>query len=164
MNHKKLVKYLLLLIATGFFCALFGIVVYVFKPEYVLKQYKQLAYQDPESAVMSNSSKGEEGLVSPPAFNYSSGFYNGEFDLKLSAGENCRIYYTTDSSVPTQKSSLYTGSIRIRDISPTENVSWALAGITESEPVDKASVIRAVAYDQKGNRSEDRHKVIFCRI
>ena len=152
MDRTKLLKYLLLLTATGFFCALLGVVVLVFKPDYALTNKKQLLYQDPESAVMS-ASDSAEARVSPPEFSRGSGYYDSAFDLELSAPDNCRIYYTIDSSVPDEESLLYEGTIHVSDPSKTENVSLKLAGSTETEPVEKGYVLRAVAYDADGNRS-----------
>lgn len=154
MNHKKLVKYLLLLTATGFFCVLLGIAVYLFKPGYQLAEYGQLLYKDAESAVMSTSENSAGAIVASPVFDHDSGFYDQGFNLVLSAPAGCSVYYTIDSSVPTDSASLYTGPVSIRDVSPDENAWLPLTGTQNTEPVNKASVIRAVAYDQEGNRSE----------
>lgn len=153
MDQKKLVKNLYLLTASGFFCALLGFAVYLFKPGYRLAEYNQLIYQDAESAVMSVSRNDTEMALDVPSFDHISGYYEQEFDLRLSAKEGFRIYYTTDSSVPTELSNRYTEPIKIKDISEEGNVWRPLTNYADSEPVDKASVIRAVAYDPNGNRS-----------
>lgn len=154
MDRKKLLKYLLLLTATGFFCALLGAAVFVFTPGYALTNKKQLLYQDPESAVMRNSDSAAGVHVAPPAFSSESGYYDSAFYLELSAPKDCRIYFTSDSSVPDESSQLYREPIYVSDPSGEENVSLKLAGSTETEPVEKGSVLRAVACDANGNRSD----------
>lgn len=153
MDHKKLVKYLYLLTASGFFCVLLGIAVYLFKADYRLAEYGQLLYKDAESAVMSVSKNGAATAVDAPSFDHAGGFYEQEFDLRLSAKEGCRIYYTTDSSVPNELSNRYTEPIIMKDISEEGNVWLPLINYLDTEPVGKASVIRAVAFDPNGNRS-----------
>lgn len=161
MDHKKLTKYLLLFTTTGFFCVLLGVILFVFRPDYPLTDEKVILYTDADSAVMSTSLNRGGVAIAPPAFDHDSGYYDKGFSLSLSAPENCTIYYTTDSSVPSDQSSVYSGPIYVRDITPDPNVSHALANLPETEPVNKASIIRAVAYDSNGNQSEIVTKAYF---
>lgn len=48
-----------------------------------------------------------------PAFSAESGFYDEKFMLNLTAPEGYRIYYTTDGSLPSDKSNEYTSPIEI---------------------------------------------------
>ena len=161
MDSKKRIKYLLLFSATGFFCILVGIVFYLYTPNLRLTDEKKVLYDEADSAVVSTALKTKGVDLPAPAFDHDSGFYPDSFSLRLSAANGCKIYYTTDSSVPSDQSNLYSGPISIRDLSPDENVSHALAEIPDTKPVNKASIIRAVAYDANGNRSEIVTKAYF---
>ena len=161
MDRKKTLKYLLLLVTTGFFCVLLAVVLYLVHPDYEFTEKKVTLYQDAGAGVMSTFLQNTGAVVASPDFSCGSGFYSKAFDLTLSAPENCKIYYTTDSSVPTDQSNLYNGPIAIKDISPNENTTHVLAGVTDEQPVDKANVIRAVVYDQAGNHSEIVTKEYF---
>ncbi len=161
MDRKKTLKYLLLLVTTGFFCVLLAVVLYLFHPDYEFTEKKVTLYQDAEAGVMSTFQQNVGASVSSPVFSCDSGFYNNAFDLVLSAPAYCKIYYTTDSSVPTDQSNLYSEPITIKDISANENTTHALAGVPDAQPVDKANVIRAVVYDQAGNHSEIVTKEYF---
>ena len=161
MNRKKWTKYLLLFSATGFFCVLAGIVFYLYSPNFLLTDEKEVLYDKADSAVLSTSRKTAGVNLPAPVFDHDSGFYAGSFSLQLSAEKGCKIFYTTDSSVPSDQSALYSGPIQIRDVSPDENVSHELADIPAYKPVNKASIIRAVAYDANGNQSEIVTKAYF---
>ncbi len=161
MNYMKRKRYLLLFSATGFFCVLAAVVFYLYSPNYKLTDEKVVLYDKPESAIVSTAFQSKSVDVPAPAFDHESGFYPDSFELQLSSSKDCKIYYTTDSSVPSDQSTLYNSPIRIRDISPDENVSHEEAGITGTEPVNKASIIRAVAYDSNGNQSQIITKAYF---
>ena len=109
-----------------------------------------------------------------PAFSAESGFYEDEFELELNAGEGAEIYYTLDSEEPLYNGIKYTGPIRISDASANEDRFANREDITTSyeynikniftvpqEPVDKATVVKAVAIDGDGNVSETVEKVYF---
>lgn len=111
MDRKKTLKYLLLLVTTGVFCVLLAVVLYLVHPDYEFTEKKVTLYQDAGAGVMSTFLQNTGAVVASPNFSCDSGFYNKAFDLTLSAPENCKIYYTIDSSVPTDQSSLYNGPI-----------------------------------------------------
>ncbi|MCQ2465760.1 MAG: CotH kinase family protein [Oscillospiraceae bacterium] len=91
--------------------------------------------------------------ISAPVFSRETGFYSDAFDLELSVSGGGEIRYTTDGSIPSEDSELYSESIRIEKISGYPN---KLAGITEVGPageqyapdkaVDKGTVIRAAVF------------------
>jgi hypothetical protein len=100
------------------------------------------------------------------SFSKESGFYPEEFDLTLSVSGNSKIFYTVDSSNPTNSSTTkeYTGPIRIKDRTSEPNVYSAIEE-NENSPVsisrgnnfrqpvylvDKPMVIRAVAKNSNG--------------
>lgn len=101
--------------------------------------------------------------VESPTFSMEGGFYTGSNYLELSVeDENCEIYYTTDGSVPTEESIWYTEPILIENRSDEPNGIADIKRVSIEEkyqygpngPVDKISVIRAIAIDSKGNKSE----------
>lgn len=98
-------------------------------------------------------------------FSKNSGFYDQEFDLKLSAPEG-EIYYTLDGTIPDKNSSKYVKPIKITDASSNKNV-WSMckdvsAGFLKEEilseggevpvyecpdyNIDKCTIVRAVVY------------------
>ncbi len=107
------------------------------------------------SAGISNEQSVEvaQKNLNVPVFSVPSGFYEESVTLKISAPLGEEIYYTTDGSTPTVSSTKYTNSIEIHDPSAEENVYAAVNGIimpsnyVPEEKVDKAFVVRAIAYD-----------------
>ena len=119
--------------------------------------------------------------ASPIRFSVPSGFYDEPFSLELDAdGED--IFYTLDSTNPDAHSIRYAGPITIRDASPKENVYSAITDVSPymnpellrqnsmqvkryyqvpDQPVDKATVVRAVSVDRFGNRSKVCEAVYF---
>ncbi len=137
---------------------------------------EELTYLSPTPAA-SNKDARELAVVEAPVFSQASGFYDQEFSLEISAPEGTRIYYTLDSSVPTDQSQAYSGPIPISDPSDQPNVYAANmdlmphvekslgSGTIEAYPgyflryilpetVDKCAVVRAVAVDGDGNVSD----------
>lgn len=103
----------------------------------------------------------EAGYVAPPVFSHSSGFYKDDFLLEITCEEGDDIYYTLDGTIPSLLSSKYEEPVCIKDASKRDNV---YAGISEVSlvsdyipeyKIDKANVIRAVAIDEDGNKSDE---------
>lgn len=101
--------------------------------------------------------------VAAPVFSQEGGFYSGSTLLELSASkEDAQIYYTLDGSIPTEESMWYVEPVLIANRSGEANDLSAKTGISNSKwyqyvpenLVDKITVVRAVAIDKEGNRSE----------
>ena len=126
------------------------------------------------------------GAMKPasPVFSRESGIYHDEFDLKLSAKGDCRIFFTLNGDEPDENSAPYTEPIHVYDRSAEENrvvsVPNTVFRYLEEEyttaegkhrivpkppefPVDKAFVVRAVAVDESGNISDVvTREYFFC--
>lgn len=97
-----------------------------------------------------------------PVFSHVSGFYEEPFMLQLTAGKNETIYYTLDGSKPTKDSAIYEDGIYIENISDQPNVCGMAQKVVtdwltyepDSDPVDKAVVVRAIVMDDKNQVSE----------
>lgn len=128
-----------------------------------------------------NRGGDEQRALSGVAFSRPSGFYNEAFRLELT-GDGNPIYYTLDCSDPDARSTLYTGPILIEDASPKENVYSAITETSAyydkallkqnglkrlkkyrvpEQPVDKATVVRAVSVDASGHCSPVSTAVYF---
>ena len=98
----------------------------------------------------------------PPQPSVPSGYYESAFSLSFQVPSGCSIYYTTDGSLPTDRSALYTGSIPIRDRSQEPNRLNAVQNVTadwrtytpDPTPVAKGTVIRAICINRLGNVSQ----------
>ena len=97
-------------------------------------------------------------------FSRQSGFYEEPFYLEISAGRNEEIYYTLNGSIPDRNSPLsykYEEPIYLDNASVKDNI-WANASdmseyFYDMQPeyrIDKAHIIRAIAYDEEGNMGE----------
>ena len=94
------------------------------------------------------------------------GFYEEEFDLKLSSSNRGRkIYYTLDGSDPKTSGMLYEGPVHIYDRTGDAN-KWSMLPQTSVEymegrtkfpsyAIDKCTVVRAVAEDKLGRFTDD---------
>lgn len=123
----------------------------------------------------------DEQTVTPVVLSRESGFYDGSFYLEMSC-ERGEIHYTLDSTEPNEHSPLYTGPILIDDASDNPNVYSMIEDVcielrkdilelagrepkygfkTPVEPVDKATVVRAVCIDGFGNRSDIVNGIYF---
>jgi len=108
--------------------------------------------------------------VQPPVFSADSGFYSEPFMLTLTAEPGTEIYYTLDSTDPNMNSIKYEGPILIKDATPNENVYRLKRDTTTQkekfpeELVDKATIVRAVAYDKNGNCSKIVTKSYFVGL
>lgn len=100
--------------------------------------------------------------IENPRFSVESGFYSEGIYLELFTDEdNLDIYYTLDGSEPSVNSMLYIEPIYIENRSYEENVLSARTDISFEEnyryapdtTVDKITVIRAIAVDEAGNKS-----------
>lgn len=119
--------------------------------------------------------------VAPVRLSRESGFYDDSFYLEMTC-DSGEIRYTLDSTVPDEHSLLYTGPIRIEDASGNPNVYSMIEDVcielrpdvleaagrkpkygftTPKQPVDKATVIRAVCIDAFGNRSDIVNGIYF---
>ena len=110
-------------------------------------------------------------------FSHDSGFYPNEFELTLSVSDNSKIFYTIDSTNPTNSSTSmeYSKPIAIKDRTSEPNVYSAIVedenspvsisrGNNFKEPVylvDKAMVIRAVAKNSQGEFTSIVDKTYF---
>lgn len=71
-----------------------------------------------------------EGLVglnkkcSLPVFSVSSGVYNNEFELEITAEDNAEIYYTTDGSYPSANSISYSEPIAISETTSVRAIAY----------------------------------------
>ncbi len=109
-----------------------------------------------------------EKKLNEPSFSRESGFYADSFALEMTAGEDEIIYYTLDGSEPTIDSIQYKEPILITDASNNDNIFSArddLMAVMEYIPefkVDKATVVRAAAYDPEREKiSESITKTYF---
>ena len=91
-----------------------------------------------------------------PEFSHPSGFYEGEISLSMRAlDKGVRVYYTTDGSMPTKQSNLYSSPLPIRSLVGFPNTlslipSNASDWVEPQGEVRKATVIRARAIDAYG--------------
>ena len=97
--------------------------------------------------------------IEAPAFSVAGGFYSEEFELELNAPSSSMIYYTVDGSEPDEGSILYERPIRIKDVSDEPNVYSArddfnLLHEYAAETVEKIMVVRAIAIDADGKKSD----------
>lgn len=124
---------------------------------------------------------GDDQSVAPVRLSRESGFYDEAFYLEM-ACDRGEIRYTLDATEPNEDSLLYTGPIRIEDASANPNVYSMIEDVcielrpdilevadrepkfgfkTPVQPVDKATVLRAVCIDALGNRSDIVNAVYF---
>ena len=104
-----------------------------------------------------------------PIASADSGFYDDPFYITLSSkNKNDVIYYTLDGSIPDENSKEYNEPVLIEDrtdekniySSITDDITYIEYGLPETH-VDKCTVLKAVAIDENGNRSELLEKVYF---
>ena len=108
-----------------------------------------------------------------PEFSHESGFYDDTFELAISCREGLTIHYTLDCSIPDRDSPLYQSEIHVYDRSNEENHFRNIQNVVSDygnkpalgvEPVEKAFVVRAVAYDEQGNHSDTVTKIYFVGL
>ena len=91
------------------------------------------------------------------SFSHPSGFYPENFYLEISVPDNCTVHYTLDGSTPDIDSPVYSSPLLISDATPNDNIYSAIKDISAHEsimvpdyPVDKCTVVRAVAINNAG--------------
>ena len=102
-------------------------------------------------------------IIPNPGFSQPAGFYADEFDLTITARNGAEIHYTTDGTTPTVDSPVYKKPIRVKDRSDEPNKRRSLQNIVYdwknytpvTDPVKKAFVVRAVAIDAGGAKSQE---------
>ncbi len=104
-------------------------------------------------------------------FSHDSGFYESSQKIALTCNvEGALIYYTLDGSTPNKTSTLYKNPINVSRKLYTENVLAAQTGISVSNnyvpdfPVDKCTVIRAIAYLPDGTTTPVAHASYFIGL
>ena len=111
----------------------------------------------------SNSQADLLQKISEPVLSHYSGFYKDEFELSITGPKNARIYYTLDGSTPDENSTEYKEPVLVYDKSPEENkwrnipnvvTKWKEAAIDQTPPVDKAFILKAIAMDEDGAKSD----------
>ena len=102
------------------------------------------------------------GKIEMPVLSHTSGFYDEAFELEITSGEDTVIYYTLDGSTPDEGAYIYEGPISVYDKSSEPNVWKSIQNVKRkwleyevpTEPVEKAFLIRAIAMDNAGNKSD----------
>lgn len=114
--------------------------------------------------------------IDKPVLSRESGFYEEPFILDMQIRGEGDIYYTLDGSIPTRASDLYEKEILIEDASRNQNEYSMRTDIAAKGQsifgdvtvpdglIDKATVVRAVAYDKQGNPSEVVTAVYFIEF
>ena len=108
-----------------------------------------------------------------------SGFYRAPFYIRITGSKDSRIYYSIDGNEPDETSILYNDPIYVYDRSDEPNSVVNAENIVRSSiddryeeelaippivsPVDKAFIVRAVAIDRYGNKSDIvTREYFFC--
>ena len=104
-------------------------------------------------------------------FSLDSGFYEKSQEITLTCNvEGALIYYTLDGSTPTKTSTLYQNPINVSRKLYTQNVLAAQTGVSVDNnyipdyAVDKATVIRAIAYLPDGTTTPVAHATYFIGL
>lgn len=123
------------------------------------------------SEEISENTVPEKNAAEEIVFSQKSGFYKDNFQLEIASNDSkAKIYYTTDGSVPSEASNLYSQPIELKNRSSEPNVLSAQTGISVGEryvpreKVTKANVIRAVAVHEDGSKSEIINGTYFVGI
>lgn len=100
----------------------------------------------------------ESGKPVTPVLSNATGVYGTGFQLEIGYQPGTKVYYTTDGSIPTEDSTLYTNGIEVKNRNGLPNVLSAAKNIKkmyisgsnydyvpQSDEVAKCTVIRAVA-------------------
>lgn len=116
----------------------------------------------------------ESGTPEIPVFSSESGVYESAFELGMKCQPGTQIYYTTDGSIPTEKSAKYEGTIVVMDrngmpniLSAAENImkmyipNSGYGFVPQVDEVAKCTVIRAVAISPDHQSSDVVTKSYF---
>ncbi|MBO5789756.1 MAG: CotH kinase family protein [Clostridia bacterium] len=92
---------------------------------------------------------------------HQSGFYTENFTLTAEIPSGYKLYYTTDSTIPTKSSAVLGDGLKIKDISSSPDVISQIVVTAQEagmwypdEPVDKGTVFRYRLCDEAGNLSD----------
>ena len=123
------------------------------------------------SSAEGTAESAESATESALSFSEASGFYSAEFDLAInSPGENWKIYYTLDGSIPDEKSKIYSAPLHMKNATNNMNVLSAQKNVNPSgdyipkDKVLKGNVVRAIAIDDQGNRTDVISATYFVGI
>ena len=128
-----------------------------------------------EATLLSSNEGGKnlpEKVLKKPQLSERSGFYEDAFYLKMTAESGETIYYTLDGSLPDETSLRYEAPLLIENQSnqPNRYVSqqkvvknWK-EYFPEQEPVDKATIVRAIAVNEKGQVSDVVTETFFVDL
>ena len=131
-------------------------------------------------ATVQEAKAAEQTVVAEPGFSKESGNYEEGFNLTLTVPEGTKVYYSTDGSDPKPESeSAYIkeyisgNSIAVKDRTGEANILATAENANRmnqegnhfyqptAEQVAKATIIRAVAVDGRGNKSKVVTKTYF---
>lgn len=90
------------------------------------------------------------GTVNAPVINLDSGTYNERKKIKVTADAGCKVYYTTDQSMPTDESKEYTKAFKI----PEDNTVYRFVAIDE-KGIASDIVTRVYRYERVYKYSYD---------
>lgn len=82
----------------------------------------KIVYMSPTPNAKNNNTFITKARLESPVFSFSGGFYDSVLSLTMSSN-NSSIYYTTDGSLPTSKSLLYTSALKINKTTTVRAVS-----------------------------------------
>lgn len=113
-----------------------------------------------------------ETLVEQPVLSHNSGFYDEEFELEISSSEDTIIFYTLDGSTPDEGSYIYEEPIEVYDRSGEPNIWKSKQNVVREwkeyepsqNPTRKAFLVRAMAMDNEGNKSDVATATYFVGI
>jgi hypothetical protein len=119
----------------------------------------QFCFEAPTEGTANESGKIQKKNY--PIISVPSGMYADTIQVKLTAEQGMKIYYTLDGSDPTVQSTLYSEPINVKDVTGNDNVYAAIDDLTfygkytaPQNDIDKATVLKAIAVDSAGNASE----------
>ncbi len=113
----------------------------------------------PETEALPEETETTKADPLNPQFSLPAGFYPDAIQLSLFSETGTEIYYTSDGSTPTTESERYTQPILISSRAGEENKiasrsDTSVNPVVITEPVDKATVIRAIAVSADGTISD----------